>query len=94
MTNPKRNSIVLRILSHLKCMNHQTTPTNFKMEVANKTLMMEEPSKVSTYMMTISIPVMATRIMERLKKVKKRLLSSDTGSSACPLMVCWFSVLE
>ena len=23
-------------------MNHQTTPTNFKMEVANKTLMMED----------------------------------------------------
>ena len=38
-------------------------------------------------MMTISTPVMATSIIERLKKVKKRLLSSATGSSECPLML-------
>ena len=37
--------------------------------------------------MTISTPVMATSIIERLKKVKKRLLSSATGSSECPLML-------
>ena len=37
-------------------------------------------------MITISSPVIATRIMERLKNVKKRWLSSATGSSECPLI--------
>jgi hypothetical protein len=68
-------------------MNHVITPKNLITEQTERTVMMVKPSNDLTYMITISMPVMATRSMDKLKNVKKRLLSSFIGSSACPLIM-------
>jgi hypothetical protein len=66
------------------------TPKNLITEHTERIVMIVKPSNDLTYIITISMPVMATRSMDKLKNVKKRLLSSCTGSSACPLMMYKF----